>query len=1169
MGIAIMLCHAGESPLLWRRSSPRKTLCASEFRAAERLQLLEHVDKELSDGNEKAALNLIKDLQANGSIRCFGAARQIPQRIYTPDELRLNGIKTSSLLSPVDTTIVTTARTIQAAALLGGITTWNVFRLSPSQILFTILGLLFLWSFDAIYFNGGLSFLVIDTLAHSFSQKYHNRVVQHEAGHFLIAYLLGILPKGYTLTSLEAWKNEGSLNVQAGTKFVDFEFLQETLNKFSCIALAGVATEYVLYGAAEGGISDIATLDRLLKGLGFTQKKADGQVRWAVLNTVLIVRRHDRARAALAAAMAEGRSVGYCIDVIEETIDWPIFQGTVIERIHVFITYGAFDYFRRFVNCICGSRGTDALLSVEHYCCDRPNPIIQTSLTSLSFCYLQLIYVLIIGGTYYLIVDSSFRYIPGYYLGSVHRYTSIAAVAVGIALFLCTSFSDPGVVNSTNVSQYLSAYPYDHIIFTAKECTTCKIPRTIALAREMRDISWLFSFGELAPNYYGIENSFRALAPHVVQWVVNSFNTQVLIMVFLSVVSLMLAGFFGYHAKICLTNTTTNESFKWEEHLSWERKIKEAEASASSHERSKGFFRRRRSQVEVKKKNKYDKGFVRNVGESHRNSVLDFRNSDVGCCRWRRFSGTRIRFQFGRAPPVSSRLEQTGAVLDAKSNRRKSSGVENGFGGGRKTVLPGGGGPLVENDEETNNEILERLCSLGKIHDGVKMVEVMVRRYQIPDFPSCIKLIRGLVNANLTDKAALVLRLMVMAGGVPDVITYNMLIGGLCRRNLLKYAIDVLDGMSLSGCPPDVVTYNTIIRAMFDNGRFDEAVEFWKDQLRKGCLPYLVTCTILVELVFKHSGLRRALDTMDDLSLLGCYPDLVTYNTLINLSCKHGNYKDTGLAIDGLLSHGLVPNVVSFNIVLHSLSGNGYWDAVDEILLVMDETSNPPSVVTYNILINALCKQDRLSRAIDFLDEMIGHGFSPDIITVNTLLRALCQEEMMEESVQVLLALGGGEEDDDDGHDDSTDSGLCPNVITYNIVVYGLTKLGMMDRAMEVYGHMVESRNQPDDVTYRCLLWGFCNADLVEAAVELLRAIGRNHRCGIRENFYRLLVCRLCEKKEMEGAVDVVQLFSTSRNESLVTGFCSSVMEDLHGAGMIDEAVELKQMLLQRNLLKK
>lgn len=37
----------------------------------------------------------------------------------------------------------------------------------------------------------------------------------------------------------------------------------QMLNKFSCIALAGVATEYLLYGYAEGGLSDVNTVNFL------------------------------------------------------------------------------------------------------------------------------------------------------------------------------------------------------------------------------------------------------------------------------------------------------------------------------------------------------------------------------------------------------------------------------------------------------------------------------------------------------------------------------------------------------------------------------------------------------------------------------------------------------------------------------------------------------------------------------------------------------------------------------------------------------------------------------------------------------------------------------------------------------------------------------------------
>lgn len=59
------------------------------------------------------------------------------------------------------------------------------------------------------------------------------------------------------------------------------------------------------------------------------------------------------------------------------------------------------------------------------------------------------------------------------------RYTSFLAVGVGILFFLLTSFSDPGTVKADNVSEYLSAYPYDNIIYTEKECSTCKIPKWV------------------------------------------------------------------------------------------------------------------------------------------------------------------------------------------------------------------------------------------------------------------------------------------------------------------------------------------------------------------------------------------------------------------------------------------------------------------------------------------------------------------------------------------------------------------------------------------------------------------------------------------------------------------------------------------------------------------
>ena len=53
--------------------------------------------------------------------------------------------------------------------------------------------------------NGGAyEGLLVDTVGRAINRSYGERVACHEAGHFLIAVLLGLLPKGYTLSAADA-----------------------------------------------------------------------------------------------------------------------------------------------------------------------------------------------------------------------------------------------------------------------------------------------------------------------------------------------------------------------------------------------------------------------------------------------------------------------------------------------------------------------------------------------------------------------------------------------------------------------------------------------------------------------------------------------------------------------------------------------------------------------------------------------------------------------------------------------------------------------------------------------------------------------------------------------------------------------------------------------------
>ena len=306
-------------------TEPAQTL-AESLRRLDQWLVMAPGEAELSAEQEQQAVALATQLRSSGLCR-FGTGKLAPKRDYTLADLRLNKIQPEQLLSPRDVTLegVRNTLTLGAAAVVAGAS----YALQPTteQLLSGGLVVATLAMVDQVGNNGAWNSLVVDTLGRLLNASYAIRVARHEAGHFLTAYLCGVLPRAYTLTSLDAFRRYGAGNVQAGTLFCDAAFRAEvasgkltasSLDAFTCIALAGVAAEYLAFGQAEGGLDDISTLDGLLRACGFTQKRTDSEVRFAVLSVVLMLRRQAAAHDALAAAMSRGCTVGECIAEIEK-----------------------------------------------------------------------------------------------------------------------------------------------------------------------------------------------------------------------------------------------------------------------------------------------------------------------------------------------------------------------------------------------------------------------------------------------------------------------------------------------------------------------------------------------------------------------------------------------------------------------------------------------------------------------------------------------------------------------------------------------------------------------------------------------------------------------------------------------------------------------------------
>lgn len=248
---------------------------------------------------------------------------------FSLSDLRLHRIEAEKLLSPRDATLESVRVKLNIALLAVGATLCFALHASQEAVVAAVVAGLFVATIDAVGNRGLGEALLLDTVGRLTSVSYANRVARHEAGHMLVAVMVGIAPRSYTLSVADALKRGMQAGFQAGTQFCSAAFEAEvksgklsaaSLDSFCCVALAGVSAEYLTYGQAEGGLNDIQQLDSLLTALGFTQKRADSQVRWALLSAVGLLRRHARAHDALTAAMSEGRSLGACLEVLQSAL---------------------------------------------------------------------------------------------------------------------------------------------------------------------------------------------------------------------------------------------------------------------------------------------------------------------------------------------------------------------------------------------------------------------------------------------------------------------------------------------------------------------------------------------------------------------------------------------------------------------------------------------------------------------------------------------------------------------------------------------------------------------------------------------------------------------------------------------------------------------------------
>jgi len=291
-------------------------------------------------------------LKENGHLKLFGAIDRFnmpASGVHTvkPSMLeQLTGLSMKALTPKPSNTFLYAG---VAVAVLEALTS-SYFDISLNFLF--IVTTLFALS-DRIFLNGALSETVLKTV----SPKTQEKITKHEAGHFLLAYLLGCPVEGYVLSAWAALQDArfGSRAVSAGTAFVDpvlakqissNKVTRSSIDRYSIVVMGGIASEAVHYGQADGGAGDEMALIGFLTNLNggpslnpvWNDITIRNQARWGALQAVLLLKEYRVCFDALVDALERGGTLGDCIYAIENAgrengifpLERPL--GYIIER---------------------------------------------------------------------------------------------------------------------------------------------------------------------------------------------------------------------------------------------------------------------------------------------------------------------------------------------------------------------------------------------------------------------------------------------------------------------------------------------------------------------------------------------------------------------------------------------------------------------------------------------------------------------------------------------------------------------------------------------------------------------------------------------------------------------------------------------------------------------
>ncbi|KAK9099743.1 hypothetical protein Scep_023173 [Stephania cephalantha] len=405
------------------------------------------------------------------------------------------------------------------------------------------------------------------------------------------------------------------------------------------------------------------------------------------------------------------------------------------------------------------------------------------------------------------------------------------------------------------------------------------------------------------------------------------------------------------------------------------------------------------------------------------------------------------------------------------------------------------------------------------------------------DVVTCNVLIKALFMVGASEDALFIFQGMPEMGLLADSVTYFTVIDGLCRLGRIDEALEIFDDSNRTTIIPSDACYNCIIRGLCGKGMVDMAIDLFVDLIEKALVPDTATYVMLIKSIFLErngGGVLMFLNKVEKL-VLKCFPAVC--NFAINFLCKNLCF---GAAIDVYImmrSRGCCVSSKCYYSILKGLivSGNELNFLAMLNAYIKDYGFSDPRL--RKLVVSYLCKED-IDKAMHLL-KTTGEYLHLQIPV--RVFEALTKQGRSLDAYR-LIAEGGGNPN-------------CFSAVAYTMVVDGLCKEGMLNKALDLCATMRKRGVSPNIVTYNSVINGLCRQG---CHVEALRLFDSLEQIGVSPTCvtYGSLISTLSNEGYIQ---DAKQLFEKMIIKDCTPNICiyNSLIDGYCKVGLLEEALKL------------